>query len=70
MKSLIVGHSQAKYFDEYVCLPDIKCLSFSGCEIEALLPLPGVKQRWDTSEVKKSIPEAEVSALFSLATYF
>ena len=66
MKSLIVGHSQAKYFGEYVCLPDIKCLSFSGCEIENLLPPSGVKQKWDTSEVKKSIPEAEVSVFVNI----
>ena len=61
MKSLIVGHSQVKYFHEYVCLPDIKCLSFSGCQIEDLLPKPDVKQRWDISQIKKSIPECQVS---------
>ena len=61
MKSLIVGHSQAKYFSDFVCLADIKCLSFSGCKIEDLLPMQGVKQRWDTSQVKKSILESQVS---------
>ena len=59
MKSLIVGHSQVIYFSDYVCLADIKCLSFSRCKIENLLPMPGVKQRLDTSQVKKSIPESQ-----------
>ena len=37
MKSLILGHSKVKYFDQYVSTDDIQCLSYSGCTIEELL---------------------------------
>ena len=43
MNSLIIGHSQVKYFKNYVTLPGIICESYSGCKIEDLLQKPSVK---------------------------
>ena len=55
MKTLIVGHSQVKYFKNYVSLPDTECLSYCGCRIEDLLREP---------EVRRLIPESQVRLLF------
>ena len=63
MKCLIAGHSQVKYFEQYVSLSNVKCLSYSGLSVEELLPDPvlKVKRRHDTSEVRRVIQECQVS---------
>ena len=38
MKCLISGHSQVKYFEQYVSLSNVKSLSYSGLSVEELLP--------------------------------
>ena len=61
MKCLIAGHSQVKYFEQYVSLSNVKCLSYSG--LSELLPDPvlKVKRQHDTSEVRRVIPKCQVS---------
>ena len=54
MANLIIGHSQVKYFENYISLMDTKCESFSGCLIEDLLK---------ESSVKILIPETQVVAV-------
>lgn len=40
--ALIVGHSQVKYFSNYVQDNSTMCLFYSGCKIEDLLTYPAV----------------------------
>ena len=40
--ALIIGHSQVKYFSNYVQDRSTKCLCFSGCKVEDLLIFPAV----------------------------
>lgn len=40
--ALIIGHSQVKYFNNYVQNSATKCLFFSGCKVEDLLTFPAV----------------------------
>ena len=41
--ALIIGHSQLKYFSEYVQDSSIQCLFSSGCTVEELATFPSVK---------------------------
>ena len=51
MKTLILRHSQVKYFPEYVSSEDIKCISDSGCLIEKLLDIPGASDEIKSKQV-------------------
>ena len=51
MANLIIGHSQVKYFENYLSVMNTKCEYYSGCLIEDLLK---------ESSVKKLIPESQV----------
>ena len=51
MKTLILGHSQVKYFHEYVSSEDIKCISDSGCLIVNLLYVPGASDEIKSKQV-------------------
>ena len=55
--ALILGHSQLKYFKNYVEDPSIQCFFSSGCTVEDLVTFPGVKE---------AIPAAKVINIFSL----
>ena len=50
--ALIIGHSQLKYFSEYVQDNSIQCLFSSGCTVEELATFPSVKE---------AVPAASVS---------
>ena len=58
--ALIIGHSQVKYFKNYVQNSATKCLFFSGCKVGDLLTFPAVVA---------AIPTVSVSILLYSSLY-
>ena len=54
--ALIIGHSQVKYFSEYVQDSKIKCLFSSGCMVEDLLTFPNSKEVISAASVSTILP--------------
>ena len=61
MANVIIGHSQVKYFENYLNIPDTKCDHFSGCLIEHLL---------QESSVKTLISKSQVTVVFFCFFFF
>ena len=54
--ALIIGHSQVKYFNQYVQDNRIKCFYSSGCKVEDLLTFPTIQEVIPAASVSIDLP--------------
>ena len=54
--ALIIGHSQVKYFNQYVQDNRIKCYYSSGCKVEDLLTFPTIQEVIPAASVSIDLP--------------